>query len=106
MAKFLMISKRRAVPQRTESQQDPIAFFRACKENLNTMLDDGTLDCAYVFTDGNACCIMNVESHEELFRRKNAFPGSRFLEWDIYPLMDHNFFYDTIIEGMKSRADG
>jgi len=106
MAKFLMISKRRAEAPRTESQQDPVAFFQACKESLNAMLDDGTLDCVYVFPDGMACCIMNVGSHEELFSRKSAFPGSRFLEWDIYPLLDHNHFYDTIIGGLKRRGSG
>ena len=86
--------------------QDPIALFKACKEHLNARLADGTLDCVYVTPDGGGMSIVNVESNEELWEKTEAFPASPYLKHEFYPLLDHNYFYDKLVERLQEMASG
>jgi len=96
--KFLIISER---VDRVPPPEDWRAFFKACKEHLNALLADGSLDCVYITPDGGGMAIANVGSHEELWERMEAFPGSPFLKHKFYPLLDHNHYYDTLAASVQ-----
>ena len=40
--------------------------------------------------------VMNVASHEELWEKVNAFPGTAYLQHEFYPLLSHTHYYSTM----------
>ena len=88
--KFLVFSK--PVPG-LPPPEDPDAFFKASAEYLDALLADGSLDCVYITPDGGGVGILNVESHEELWEKTAAFPGSPYIKYEFYPLLSHTHFY-------------
>ena len=95
MTKFLIMSERvRGLPP----PDDPGALFKASKEYLNALLADGSLDCVHITPDGDGVAIANVGSHEELWEMMDAYPGTPLLKYKFYPLLDHNHFYDKLVE--------
>ncbi len=93
--KFLIVSERvYGLPP----SEDPSALFKASKEYLNALLADGSLECLYITPDGGGMAIANVGSHEELWDMMDVYPAASFIKQKFYPLLDHNHFYDKLIE--------
>ena len=91
--KFLVLSK--PIPG-LPMPEDPVAFFKESTAYLDALLSDGTADCVYLTPDGGGMAVMNVASHEELWEKVDAFPGTRYLKHTFYPLLSHSHYYRTL----------
>jgi len=101
--KFLMLSK---LLIEVPPPEDFRATVQAAREYLNTAVDEGRLDCIYMFASGRqAVLIANAESHEEVCDWLQANPAYPYWDYEIHPLVGINHYIDTIIEGMQVEAE-
>jgi len=102
--KFLVSVKNRTG---VRGPDDPVAAARAAKKWLNSLLEDGTVDCAYnvVASDPiRGIAIINADSHEALMEQLFAFPHFPYVDLQVLPLSDINHYFDKSIEIMQKLA--
>ena len=80
-------------------------LYQAAREWIGERLEDGRMDCAYVFAEGGGLSIVNAETHEQIFDELLSYPPYSFFKWEVKPLCDWEHTFGTIVEAF-SRAGG
>ena len=73
-------------------------LYQAAEEWIAERLEDGRMDCAYVFADGGGLAISNAETHEQVFDELISYPLYPFFRWEVRLLCDLAHSFGTIIE--------
>ena len=75
------------------------AIWRAAKEWMKVKMENGMLDCHFVFADSSGGFIVsNAESQEEVRDSLMDFPAFPLLQWEITPLSERENHYDRLVE--------
>jgi muconolactone delta-isomerase len=94
--KYMAIGKRNQVPMEPRTA---VGVLQASQEGLKAGLADGTLDVAYMHTDGSTgFSIVNADSHEEAMDGLLAHPAFVFMDWEVIPLVDLSHAYGKLAE--------
>jgi hypothetical protein len=83
--KFLVMVLPLPLPVPPEQGVD---LHRAALAWINERLEDGRMDCCYVFANGGGVAISNAESHEQLFDEIVSYPLHPFYRFEVEPLCD------------------
>ena len=73
-------------------------LYQAAGKWISERLEDGRMDCAYVFVDGGGLAIRNAETHEQAFDELMSYPLYQFFRWEVKPLCDWEHTFGSIIE--------
>jgi muconolactone delta-isomerase len=89
----------------TRQAQSPgewLKLLKAAREYQAACLEDGTLECGYLFADGSGGFgVVNADSHDQLMDIILAHPQNAFLDWEIIPACDTLASYDKFIRSLE-----
>lgn len=69
-------------------QEQGAELTQAAMAWIKERLEDGRIDCCYLFPDGGGLSISNAETHEELFDELLSYPLYPFFKFEFRPLCD------------------
>ena len=75
-----------------------VSFLRNSQRWINQKLEEGVLEGAYSYPEGQGFLIFKVSSHEELMRELIDFPMFCLSEFEVKPLLDFNEYADIEVE--------
>ena len=86
--------------------ENPLAVFQAAKEYLGAMRANGSLECGYAYLDGRGVAIANADTSEELYDQVSGYPFVAVgnATFDIYPLVDADYYYDRNIKRLQQMS--
>lgn len=89
-----------AMPEIAPIPQDQLdTLLDGAKRWPRPPLDEGRLDCAYIFEDGGCMMIGNAESNDDAFKLIESYPLYPYFQWEVKPLYEWDPGFGTIIEG-------
>ena len=99
--KYLVTATPKGVPIPPDQAAD---LFQVAKDWMNTRINDGTIDCSYVFLGGGGFSISNGDTHEEVYSGLTSYPMYPFFSWEVKALCDWEYTFNLTIERYKEAA--
>jgi hypothetical protein len=86
--------------------ENPLIVFQAAKEYIEAMRANGSLECAYAHLDGRGVAIANADTSEELYDQLSGYPfvAAGRADFDVYPIIDADYFFDRNIERLQQMS--
>jgi len=81
-----------------EGYENKVAFLRNSQQWIRQKLEEGVLEGAYSYPEGQGFLIFNVPSHDELMRELIDFPMFCLSEFEVKPLLDFEEYADIEVE--------
>jgi hypothetical protein len=97
--KFLITGKSIAFPGITPTPPDVMHSLNlAAREYVKERLEDGSIECHYIFPDGGGFTIANADSHEQVMDMLLGYPLYPMFTWEVKVLCDWEHSYDKFTE--------
>ncbi len=95
--KFLVVAEPREGVQAPENYRE---LIQATTKWFEAKLADGSVDCVYQTVDGGGLAIVNVDSHEALWKQLMSYPLGMLVNFRAEPLIDIQFTFKKILESL------
>ena len=76
-------------------------LWYSARQWVNDKINDGTIECHYMFIDGGGLAIAAVDSHETLWNILMEYPLYQYNEWKVRALCDWNHVYDNSLSQLQ-----
>lgn len=81
-----------------------VSVYEAAKLWIHQRIDEGKIECVYIFPDRGGFAISNAESHEEVMEELLDYPLYPFFKWEVKPLVHWEKAYDAVIALFEKMA--
>ena len=98
--KFLVMLTAKGGGQQFTKEQF-LGMQTASRQYIRDLIEDGTIEGAWATPTGAGYCIVNCNSHEEMFDLIAKYPSSPFLNFEVIPLCDIEHTFNTILSELS-----